>query len=103
MVRRVIWTRSRIRTLLIKKGFLRFKTLRYNGFTKGYNEFNECVIRISNFFIEFNASYEINIPINEIHNMKISKDYPYMNILIFTKNNEMLEFHVPYYKEENEE
>jgi len=103
MVRKnIIWTRSRIRTLFQDKGFKNFKTYRHIGITKGFDEDNNCVIRISNIFLNFNSTYEIEIPIYEIKNIKISKDIPYINVLIFTKKNEMIEFHIPYYKLENE-
>jgi len=104
MTRKVIWTRSRLRTLLVQKGFNNFKTYRHIGLTKGFNEENNCIIRITNFNILFKSlSYEIELSIYKIQNVKVTKDFPYLNILIFTKENEMLEFHIPYYVEEEVE
>jgi len=104
MTRKVTWTRSRIRTLLVQKGFSNFKTYRQIGLTKGFDENKNCIVRITNLSIIFKSlSYEIELSIYKIQNIKVTKDFPYLNILIFTKENEMLEFHIPYYNEIEEE
>jgi hypothetical protein len=59
----------------------------------------KCVDRMSNLFVAFYGTYEIEIPIFEIDIMKITKDFPYLNILIFTKRNESLEFHIPVFND----
>lgn len=95
MVKRLNWTRTKIRTILQAKGLTNFKVLRECGITEGFdNENKSCVVRISDLFVSFYSVYEIEIPIFEIDIMKVTIDYPYLNILIFTKNNQSLEFHL---------
>ncbi len=100
MARATTYTRSRIRSLLQEKGVTNIKTLRQHGMTKVYNEDGDrCIAILSDLYFTIFGTYEVDIPIHSIDTMRLSIDFPYLTVRIFTKVREYIEFHIPAYNE----